>query len=269
MPEDPAIQSLQALGRPAMVASHFRSGTHLLIDVIRRHFPAFRPRMHPFESIHASYLSLDRLDARAHRAIGPAAALELLKKADRATLKTHALPAFDRVADPNRAFHAALIERSIALYAVRDGRDVMCSMHAWMLGFRPDAVADFHAFCFEPLAHSGRSRAQEWNDHVLTWLDRPQTHVIRFERLLRETDTVVAELAEVLDAEPQPRSPALPRPIKSVRAAWIARALGRFESTNVHSGGIKPLRRSEAFDAETTNTFFEHAGEAMNRLGYR
>jgi len=263
-----AIAALDRIAPPAMVASHFRSGTHLLMDLVRRQFPAFRPKMRPFESIHATYLSLDRLDRDNHRPIGPDAALALLRKAPRATLKTHALPTFDKVAESNTAFHRRLIERSVALYAVRDGRDVMCSMHAWMRSFRPDAEHDFEAFCFEPLEHSGRSRAREWSDHVLAWLDRPGAHVVRFDRIVRDTEAVLGELAAALDAERRPKSPPLPRPIKTVRAAWIARALGRVESTNVHSAGIPPLKRDEAFDEARTRRFFDEAGEAMARLGY-
>ena len=262
------VRAIESLDAPALVASHFRSGTHLLIDLIRRNFPAFRPRMRPFESIHATYLSRDRLDDTAHRASGPSEALALLGKAPRSTLKTHALPTFDRVADHNRAVHTAIIGRSVPLYAVRDGRDVMCSMHAWMRSFRPDAVVDFERFCFEPLSHSGRSRAQEWNHHVLAWLDHPGVHIVRFDRIIHDTAAVIDELAEALSAEAKPREPALPKPIKSVRAAWLARALGRAESTNVHSGAFRPRKRNEVFDDRVTDRFFAEAGEAMARLRY-
>ena len=268
MNDSDPIAALDAIARPAMVASHFRSGTHLLMDLIRRQFRPFRPSMRPFESIHATYLSLDRFDDNNHRPIEPAGALELLRKATRSTLKTHALPSFDRVRAEVRPFHAALVERSTALYAVRDGRDVLCSMHAWMRSFRDEPEADFEAFCFDPLPHSGVSRAREWNDHVLAWLDRPATHTVRFERIVKDTRSVLDELGTILGEQPAHRAPLLPRPIKSVRAAWLARALGRVESTNVHSGGIPPLKRAEAFDDRSNQRFLDDAGEATERLGY-
>jgi hypothetical protein len=261
------ISRLTRLGEPVLVASHFRSGTHLLMDLIRRQFPPFRPRMKPLESIHASYLSIDRFDRSNHRPLTPDAALDLLAKADRATLKTHALPGFADVRPDAEPFVRALVERSDILYAVRDGRDVMCSMHAWMRSFRSDTPDDFAAFCFDPLP-SGSTRAREWNDHAIAWLDTPNVRVVRFERIVRATADVLAELADALDATPAGKAPLLPRPIKSVRAAWTARLIGNVESTNVHSAGIPPLRRDEAFTPELNQRFLDEAGEAMTRLAY-
>src|SRR4029077_18161796 len=41
------------------VVSHPRSGTHLLIDFIRRNFPVFNPRLRIWESASKLYLRLD------------------------------------------------------------------------------------------------------------------------------------------------------------------------------------------------------------------
>jgi hypothetical protein len=46
------------------VVSHPRSGTHLLIDFIRRNFPAFNPKLRPWESASKLYLNVDHSDWR-------------------------------------------------------------------------------------------------------------------------------------------------------------------------------------------------------------
>ncbi|MEM1183886.1 MAG: sulfotransferase domain-containing protein [Planctomycetota bacterium] len=268
MNADEANAALDSVGRPVMVASYYRSGTHLLMDLVRRHFPEFRPRMRPFESIHSTYLSLDRFESTAHRPISPSASIALLAKASRPTIKTHALPSFERLRESTRVFCQQLVDRAVTLYAVRDGRDVMCSKHAWELAYRDGAEPDFDRFCFTPRPWGVNCPVHDWNEHVLTWLDRPGMIAVRFERVIRDTEAVIGELAEALQSEPQIRHPLLPKPIKSVRASWIARALGRLESTNVHSKDIRPFKRAEAFDGALTDRFFEMAGEAMTRLGY-
>ncbi len=259
---------LERIGTPAMVVSHYRSGTHLVMDLLRRQFPAFRPRMRPLESIHASYLSIDRFNTDSHRPIGRPEALRLLRKAKRATLKTHALPGFPLFREDVAGFGRALVARSAALYAVRDGRDVMCSMHAWRKSFDPTTPEDFADFVFTPNPETGKPAAREWAEHVLAWLDTEGVTPVRFERVVKDTRAVIDELATLLGETPVLREPLLPVPIKSVRASWLARLVGNVESTNVHSGGIRPLKRREAFDDAMTERFFGEAGEAMERLGY-
>ncbi len=271
MPRDTAYAPSPELDRiapPAMVVSHYRSGTHLVMDLLRRQFPAFRPRMKPLESIHSSYLSIDRFNTDSHRPIGRPEALRLLRKARRATLKTHSLPGFPMFREDVAGFGRALAAKSVALYAVRDGRDVMCSMHAWRRSFDPTTPEGFEAFVFTPHAETGKTAAREWAEHVLAWLDTEGVHPVRFERVVKDTRAVIDELAALLAETPVLREPLLPRPIKSVRASWFARLVGNVESTNVHSGGIKPLKRREAFDDAMTERFYAEAGEAMERLGY-
>lgn len=265
----PDAPELDRLGTPVMVVSHYRSGTHLVMDLLRRQFKAFRPRMKPLESIHASYLSIDRFNTDSHRPIGPPEALRLLRKARRATLKTHALPGFPDFRQDVAGFGRALAERAVPLYAVRDGRDVMCSMHAWRKSFDPSTPDDFHDFVFTPSPQSGKTRARDWAEHALAWLDTEGVHPVRFERVVKDTRAVIDELAALLGETPALREPLLPAPIKSVRASWLARLIGNVESTNVHSGGIKPLKRREAFDDAMTERFFTEAGDAMDRLGYK
>ena len=74
-----APASLDEVGRPIVVATHRRSGTHLTIDTLRRNFPECRPRMLPLESLHRSYLNLDRMNKNSEEPITDGEALRIAR----------------------------------------------------------------------------------------------------------------------------------------------------------------------------------------------
>lgn len=83
----PGPHRMEQIGRPIIVATHRRSGTHLTMDTLRRNFPACWPRMLPLENLHNSYLSLDRFETGHFRPISEQEALRILTKAERPTIK--------------------------------------------------------------------------------------------------------------------------------------------------------------------------------------
>lgn len=253
------------IGRPILVASHFRSGTHLLMDLLRRQFRACRPRLRPLESIHDSYLSLDRLNVGHHRPIDEAGARTILRKAPRPTLKSHAFPDFPQTDPAKRELLRSILADADRLYVVRDGRDVMCSMHAWTANFKAGGLRPFAQFLREP-NNEGQTPPAFWASHVLAWLDAPGVRVIRFEDLVKRPDAVVAALEGVVGERARGVQPVLPAPIRTPLQAALARLTGNLESTNVHNGRYTPLKRAEAFDADAQAFFDAEAGGAMPRL---
>jgi len=258
------MPDLPGIGRPVIVASHFRSGTHLTMDLIRKQFAACRPARRPFANIHDSYLSLDRLNTEHHRPLDRRNALALLALAPRPLIKTHALPDFASLKDEHRPFLAELLAASDIIYTVRDGRRVLCSMYAWMQNFggglrtESGETMTFARFIRGESPKNGLSRAAEWADHVTRWFNTDGVQVVRFEDVVGNTEAALTRLEQ----------PLLPRPITSGRETKIARLLGRLESTNIHNGAHKPMNPAEAFSDDDLAFFWREAGHAMRLLGY-
>lgn len=260
-------ERIAAIEPPILVASHQRSGTHLTMDVLRLHCPACKPRMRPLERLHDSYLSLDRFWTSAHNPVEPADALRILRKADRQLLKTHARPSFDEVAPVHTELVRTIVGRAVPIVCVREGRKVMCSLYAWAKSFMGEARGTFAEF-LRQTDDDGLTRPAAWARHATEWADAPGVLVVKFEDTVSDPVGTARRIAAHAGLEVQPREPALPRPIMSRRESITARLLGRVESTNIHSGGEKPMKPDEAFSADDDALFDRDAGEAMARLGY-
>ena len=186
--------SLDGVGGPVLVASHRRSGTHLTLDLIRRNFPACMPRMLPLENPHDSYLNLDRFEAGHPVACGEREALRILSKARRPLLKTHSEPGYDAVDPARRPFLEGLLAKAKTIYVWRDGKKVMCSMWTWRRVFDPAARVPFSEF-IRQTDDRGRSRVRVWGEHVSAWRAQPGVLVVDFERIVRDTHTLIEEIA--------------------------------------------------------------------------
>src|SRR3954451_10415909 len=124
----------RARRRPIVVASHPRSGTHLLIDSLRLNFRECRSWKRLGENLHRLYLNLDELDG-----LEPDEAVELASRCKQPVLKTHALGDFSAAClkpgpcpcDPELVAWLRANAASF-LYVYRDPREVMKSLHAFV-----------------------------------------------------------------------------------------------------------------------------------------
>lgn len=246
--ERPA-RDLDGVGAPVLIASHRRSGTHLTLDLMRRNFPACRPRMLPLENPHDSYLNLDRFEAGHPVACDEREALRILSKSARPLLKTHSEPGFGDV-DPARSeFLRSLLARTKTVYVERDGKKVMCSMWTWRRVFDPAARVPFAEFIRQTDAQ-GRSRVRVWAEHVAAWRAAPGVLVIDFERIVRDTGALLEDLASFMGEQPSPQTPPLPRSNTTRVQSYLSRLTGNLESTNQHAAGEKPPKPTEIFTDE-------------------
>ena len=134
--DDTTAQPLPGVGPRIVIATHRRSGTHLAIDLLRRHFPACRSGKRLGEGVDALYLNLDRLGDHPHP-IDEARALELLRRAPRPIVKTHELPDWTAGGRSHDAFVSRLLADAEVYAVFRDGRDVLCSLHRYTRGHDP------------------------------------------------------------------------------------------------------------------------------------
>lgn len=238
--------SLAEAGKPVLIASHRRSGTHLSLDLIRRNFPACQPRMLPLENPHHSYLNLDRFEPGHKVPCDKREALRLLSKAHRPMLKTHAEPGFQNIDPAHAALVKDIVDRSHVIYVSRDGKRVMCSMWTWRRVFDPAARVPFDEF-IRQTDDQGRSRVRVWAEHVAAWRKVPGVLMVDFERIIKDTPALLKEIAEFLAEKPEPQSPPLPSSNNTRLQSYLSRLTGNLESTNQHAAGEKPPKPEEVF----------------------
>ena len=243
--ERPA-RSLDDVGTPIIVASHRRSGTHLTLDLLRRNFPACRPRMLPLENPHHAYFNIDRFEPTTTMPCTQPEALRLLSKARRPSVKTHAEPGFADIPPEHAPFVRSLVDRSKILYVHRDGKKVMCSMWTWRRVFDPAARVPFAEF-IRQTDERGRSRPRVWAEHVAAWRAMEGVLAIDFDRIIRDTRALLGEIGAFIGEKPEIADPPLPRSNTTRWQSAIARLTGNLTSTNQHAAGDRPPRPEDVF----------------------
>lgn len=259
------------IGDPIVVTTHPRSGTHLMIDLLRKQFAPCKGWLHFGETLHHLYLNLDDLSTIKQRELPIDEAIDILKRPDRPIVKTHALPSFNSFKEDGKRLAHALLDQGTTLHVVRDGRDVMCSAHAWyrdLTGNHDLPLADFLR-----QKQGSVSRVRFWADFVTRWADQPDVLVMRFEDVVSDTEAVVAKLGEVLGMNPLYETPLLPERLsKGGRLADYWRRLTRdHESTAIlgRPNQQAPLDWREAFTDEDRQFFWDEAGPVLERFGYQ
>jgi hypothetical protein len=263
--------------RPIVVASHPRSGTHLLIDSLRLNFPACRSWKRRGESLHRLYLHLDEL-AR----LGPAEAVALASRCERPVLKTHALGDFSAASltpgpcpcDPDVV---AWLRANAAgfLYVYRDPRDVMKSLHAF--NRESGAAAGVSLGAFIRQREHGLTRPALWARHVTGWVADASVHCVAMETLLRRPDVALSGIAERLGLAPDAcgkaggaacdwRLPPKPRTLLRMR---FARLFARHPASTAIGPGLTVERPWESLLTREDRQFFrDEIGDLLIKLGY-
>jgi len=254
-----------------VVASHERSGTHLLIDTLRRNFRACRARPMPGRNPHRwLYFSLDRLAPDHPRPATTREADAALARATRPLVKTHMLPGFDRLNPGGLAWVKWALAGAHTLYVYRDGRAVMPSYHFHAISENPDTPRDFSEFLRTPVR--GVTPPERWARHVNAWLAHTRCHdhaaAVRFEDLLADPEGEIRRLGALINEAPLPATPSLPPRGQSAWSARLARFTGRLDSSNLAERGEHPPAWTELFTPDDRARFHELAGQTLIELGY-
>ena len=251
--------------RPVIVASHRRSGTHLMIDLLRRQFEACDAWKWPAEGLDVLYTDLDRL-GRHRRPLVADRLHARLARAAAPLFKTHLRPDFGPVADAQREFIAHLRHRARVIYTVRDGRAVLVSarLHEQRLGLDVgDTLLDYLQ-----LERDGESRVRAWARHVEEWMSSEGVLVVRYEDVVSQTARTLARVGEFLGHDARMRQPLAP-PL--VRGTWQKRAL-RLTHRRPPTTALTPPTASrpwrEQYGPEEQAVFEREAGAVMRKLGY-
>jgi len=258
--------------QPVIVASHPRSGTHLLMDLLRRQFEACRSWKWPGERLDRLYCSIDELNAERGR-LDEATAYRILGRTDRPPVKTHAWPGFQETfLAPHHdglppEWPAWFHENGTILYVYRDGRDVMCSYQMMRRRMDPSPPDSIGTFIRDHDPGQDVNRVRRWAQHVRSWWAREETHLLSFKDLLHAPEDTIDQLGDVLDRSPEWREPLLPERFSSIwESRWARLAHMRPGSTAVLGTGSKEWQ--DVFTREDRKFFHREAGEMLEALGY-
>lgn len=243
--------------RPVLVASHPRSGTHLLIDVIRRHFASCRGWKwpgEPFERlfVDVEWLGLPRWQGpkKGEQVLTtfPSILIRVLGRSSRCILKTHFAEGPEAwwdsgCGDPYRAaFLRWLRPRATLLYVHRPGRSVLASHYTQHIQREDSRHLPFSDW-LQQQDSFGRSRPAAWQSHVNSWSGHPQVRTYGATDIVGDIARTVRLLSNDLEVQPD-RKPGLPKPWQSLTARRLGRLLTvRPESTaqlGLHRGARKP-----------------------------
>jgi hypothetical protein len=255
-----APSDLDGIGDPIIVFTFGRSGTHMTIDLIRRHFADFDSWKYPLELNSAVYTWLDRL---VQPRTTPRATRQM-RRAARPILMTHNWPEMcDRlaVAQPNIAHW--LTERGRVIHVVRDPKQAISS--AWPIdnerarraGVPMDSA---HAYV--------SSSACRWARDIEAMLGTSHLR-FRYEDIRRDPVQAVERLGEWVGASPRWRTPIMARPHASVSHARLARLLTfrPASSAAIASRAVQKRYRLE-WTPGLEAILRAGAGPALSRLGY-
>lgn len=264
---------------PIVVASHRRSGTHLLIDSLLSNLTR--------NSV-SSRIPMIKLDyASSHVYEWDLSTNQLRECIERGCLvKSHAHGHMDRFFNCEPAL-AELVEKLILsgkwLYIHRDGRDVLTSLYYYHAGFdKKIRSLSFSEYIrmpndFDSSTYRGAmNRAEYWGYHVESWLDKHGTMMISYEDLRDDYDVVLRKVADFLGEDVANHlidvrlsaNGTLGRIAQKLKSRFYNLVSQRRVHTSVsfRRGQIGDWRK--VFSQADLGFFQKHAGDVNAALGY-
>ena len=246
-----------------VIASHRRSGMRHVIDALRYNSP----------DICDSFMALEQTEA-SHGANIPLGQFrrQLLSLEGRVLISVNDLPDATYWRDlDERLFARTILRNSPAIFAHRDGRDVMVSLYYYMRSIsetvRNQSFSQF--LRGDPTLHgeeTGLSRPGYWAHHARSWLGRGNRLVVSYADLETRYDETVRKMTDFLGVRANERLREINMPAPAERKGVLGR-LG------VRAPGAPRVGRSgdwrSHFDKRDLAFFTKEAGDMMRRLGYR
>lgn len=227
--------------RPILVASHPRSGTHLLIDLIRRHFQETRVWKRPCSSLDRTYINVERTTSD-RRQFYPEDCAKIVRSSRCTIIKTHYLCDYSETWAEHetadlRPDICGLLEAAYPIYVYRNPISVMSSYREFLAASNT-ALSQVELSEFAEMAHWNQkdSNIQWWGRHVSGWLARPNILALKFEDILANPLNAIHKVAVHCGLEPEISDPLLPAQTKSIWKGRLDRLLpGHPKSTAINS----------------------------------
>ena len=258
-----------------LIASHPRSGTHLLIDVIRRQFPATRSWRWWGQPLDYLYFNIER-STSANRHFDQGFRKKILDRPDIPLMKTHYLADWsstwvegETAPLPDDVIEA--VNTAAVLYIHRDPREVMVSYKQFLSAIRPD-VAAMDLMAFMASDHwSGGDMIGWWQKHVEGWLGRPGVTALSYRDLIKSPKETIERIGDVLGEAPHWRDPMLPAKVSTVSQTRRDRlfSLSPDSTGIVADRGRFPTRPWREVMSQDDHEWLEQrVGGLMQQLGY-
>jgi hypothetical protein len=259
--------------RPVVIASHPRSGTHLLIDSLRLNFTECRTWKWWGERMDRLYLNLASLNS-ATNPLSERKAIRILRRSKMPLVKTHARVDFrcDVVDGPLldasvSALSAWLRQNAVLLYTYRDGRNALCSFFEMERRLRTAKDISFSEF-IRQRPHDV-NRVLEWADHVRGWMQRADVFCISMEELLAHPAVCLEGVAEKLGLPFDRSTCKLPRRTPTVTLGRLHRLLLLHpQSTAIIHSGNGRIDWRRYFTPADRRFFADESGDLLIKLGY-
>ncbi|NCO76110.1 MAG: sulfotransferase domain-containing protein [Cyanobacteria bacterium] len=263
--------TLDQIKYPIIISTYRRSGTHLMIDLIRKQFKEYQSWKYLFEPLSNLYLEIsDPLIIKSHTEIvSQEKALKILQRAERPIIKTHDLPGFKTWLQRYPHWESFLTQKTKIFYIVRNPLKVLCSLHIFMQIRHPETRCDISDFIRQET--KGISRVKEWSNHVESWLNYPNVVLFKTEDVCSETKTILDKIGHELSVKPLYIEPLLPAQCKNIwQHRWLRLTSIRPYSTSFLGRylGQEPQNYLTAFSPDDIFFIKQEAGEIIEKLGY-
>lgn len=272
----PSVLTRPGALTPVLVASHPRSGTHLVMDLMRRQFLSLANwRLFGLPLDHL-YLNLERLGATERR-FDRGLAARIVNRPRRALMKTHfeadfSISWIEAESTAPEAPFRALADAARVIYVVRHPMNVISSYQQFLSGIDP-ALAGLGTMEFLTAPHwDGKTdRLGWWIRHVTDWAARPGTLLVRYEDVVSHTGDMLNAMAGLLEEPVAGRKPLLPPKTTSIWRTRFDRMVRLSpESTAIVAERSRfPARdwRTELTDADRA-AVVERLGPLLARFDY-
>jgi hypothetical protein len=258
--------------RPLIVASHRRSGTHMTIDFLRKQFPKTRVKKLPMKAMDRLYLNLDAVVDELHpRSVTRKEARNILLRAPHPIIKTHQDYIQFRNGLKCDKLNAVIDSNTPVIYVVRDFRNLVCSLQAYQKGFDESAFVPLGEYILQADGR-GRTRIDQWKDHVESWMKCKYALFIRYEDVLMKPDQELGRIEDYLKIKADMHKPYIPPPWRNV---WACRIIGRLlpsprASTIMgRSGGVAPFKWKDSLPVDYREMVYSQLGGLLDQLGYK
>ena len=250
-----------------LVSSHRRSGTHFLIDSLRKNvenaeFPNHRHLPADF-NLGSLFSKSDQVYSTFER---------LINSSNPVIVKSHLLPEECHITSPRDKHEALILEifvNSKKIYISRSGQDVLTSLYKYL---KPES--SFSAFIREnndhivkeirsPQAYDS-NRVSYWAHHINQWHQEDSVKFVTFTQLMRNFDFTMNDLFQFLDC---PAPPEIGKPMIPNNMLWhnLKKKLNHFgladlpESSSVRPNRISDQDKKPVFSTADIQYFAEHA----------
>lgn len=255
--------SCRNAGDPLVITSFGRSGTHLLLDLTRQQFSAFRSWKLPGEVATALFVPLDEVADGTHAMsrVG-----RTLLRSRRAIFRSHAWPTvLSRLVAKQPELVEWLNARAQIVHIVRNPKIAIPKL--WTLTCQVRYERGVAIDGMDPDAFL-TDQAARWASQVANTIESSQKLTIRLEDLIANPTGEILRLGEFVGEKPGLTSPLLVPPHRTYFEARLARLCVSPRSTHVLLDQTAQSRFRFEWSAARLRTLEATAGNAMAQLGY-